>query len=933
MFAKAANSTPAVPSRNALRVLRQLAFAGSTVGGFCTVGAVTYDVHRRVRIAEQIIDNKRTLQTSAPNYDATASARRLAVMMEAAEAGEFMGLDSLKNKPPLQRTEGEGQAKTQGLPDSHADSSQRRSRSSRLPDAGEYSPFSPARGAEMKQQAAARVALAREAGQPEEDFDESEVPVEKRITRLISNDKEIEAANLFLQHVHSGGEVPITLESRAVARQLFAANCMKGNVFLARTLFERMERVSEIDVQMWATMMHLLAKEGHIDSVGVIYERHHRRLNVPAHLLEVVLRSLLESRRVNSAKRLFYRRIRDDENGGLCGAYMDGLWRKTRSIDLIVAEFRTILSSLANLERSPTEKVFNPLVKAFVESGQYEDAEALVADMPAKYNVQPGSRTLGILLYYKALSCDWEGVFAGLREMHRLGHTRDKRGFAFAFDRVFLEYYPTHSGREIFDFLISCIEQFELVPDKILHRHILEALVERGDSNLVGQITRIAKERKWNTGVDEEFFLNIMSTRRVSMQDSPVGIWRVLQAAKKHYGLAASSRRILGTGAASYSLDRGVIYPIHKPADETFATSLNELVHNKAIGNHIPLRKHMENHINGGRFEEALKAFRTAGSLGYVIQPNLIHLAVISTILAHGQLGLVDAQIIIKSEWPDWVKKPKKRTNPAYPRIPPIFFQQILQLKEDVSDLTLFKMAIFEYYNICQDTPTLTVKHHALTSLTKRLISTKNPRKAINILTAVYKSTWRKTHGFDQVLFKMWIRAFAATKNLRGVWWCMLAVLTRSEPIKQEFVVEAKRLVPILEQRFASQEDNDRIASRNIKILRRLSSVLEKKMQGDSHWVLRAPRPDLKKQRRTTVVSRPAEYRNALPTRYVEQMVDYFDEEIELDLLVNGNPHSEDELEQRWGEASLLSQHRCLPEDPGYPRYLDWEGKGERESE
>ncbi|KAJ5786356.1 uncharacterized protein N7503_011568 [Penicillium pulvis] len=98
MFPKAANSTPAVPSRNALRVLRQLAYAGS-VGTFCTVAAITYDVHRRIRVAEQIIENKRTIRTSAPNYDATASARRLALMMDAAEAGEFLGLDSLKHKP------------------------------------------------------------------------------------------------------------------------------------------------------------------------------------------------------------------------------------------------------------------------------------------------------------------------------------------------------------------------------------------------------------------------------------------------------------------------------------------------------------------------------------------------------------------------------------------------------------------------------------------------------------------------------------------------------------------------------------------------------------------------------------------------------------------------------------------------------------------
>lgn len=96
MISKRTSGTPAVPSRNALRLLRQLALAGSTVGGFCTVAALTYDVHRRVRVAERIVENKRTIQTSAPRYDATSAARRLARMMEAAEAGEYKGAESLR---------------------------------------------------------------------------------------------------------------------------------------------------------------------------------------------------------------------------------------------------------------------------------------------------------------------------------------------------------------------------------------------------------------------------------------------------------------------------------------------------------------------------------------------------------------------------------------------------------------------------------------------------------------------------------------------------------------------------------------------------------------------------------------------------------------------------------------------------------------------
>lgn len=919
MFANTANSTPAVPSRNALRVLRQLAFAGSTVGGFCTVGVLTYDVHRRVRIAEQIIENKRTLRTSAPNYDATASAKRLAMMMDAAEAGEFMGLDSLKDKPSLRRAKGDDQ--TQGLLDTHEDSSQQQPAAVRSSDLDQYGPFSQSRSIKMKESAEARVALARHAEPAEDAYEDSDVSAEKRITQLISEDREIEATNVFLENFYEAADVTISFETREVARKLFTVNCMKGNTFLARTLFERMEKVSVIDTQMWATMMHLLAKGGHIDSVGSIYERHHKKLRVPSYLLEVVLRSLLESRRVNPAKNLFYSRIKNDKNGGLCGAFLDGLWRKTRSLDLIIAEFRNILATLANLDRSPNEKLFNPLVKAFIESGQHEDAEDLVADMPTKYNVQPGSRTLGLLIYAKALTCDWEGVFAGMHEMHRLDFTRNKRDFAYAFDRVFLEYYPTHSGREIFDFLTSCIHQFGLVPDKILHRHILEALVEKGDSNLIGQISRLAEERQWSTGLNQDEFLSILIARRVSMQDSPVGFWRMIQAAKKQYGQVATTRRLLGTGSASYSLDRGVLYPIHKPANETFSRSLDDLVHTKLIDNHIPLRKQMEDHINAGRFQEALSVFRTASSSGFVLRPTHIHLAVIATILGHGWLGLADAQIIIKSEYPNWLKGRTAGANPAFPLVPPIFFQQLLQLDKGVSDTALLKMAIFEYYNLCQDTPHLIVKHHALASLSKKLISSKQGPKAIDVLTAVYKSTWRKSHGFDQVLFKMLLRAFASTENLRGVWWCLVAVLSRTEPAIQDFYVEVRRLMPTLEQICTRQGRNDDSkVTHNISVLHRLAESLLCSMQGEAGWVNKSPHPGSKTNGRMEVVSRSAEEQKVLPRGSTEDMVYYFDEEMELDLLMNNNIPTEDEVMRIWKESRLVNQEFWLPEDPKYPR-------------
>ncbi|ETN40539.1 uncharacterized protein HMPREF1541_04816 [Cyphellophora europaea CBS 101466] len=89
-----ASNAPPVPSKNALRALRNLAFANPTiifgaVGSACCAAAVSYEAQRRVRLAEQIIATKRTLR-SISDGKGNARARR---MFEAAEKGENFLLD------------------------------------------------------------------------------------------------------------------------------------------------------------------------------------------------------------------------------------------------------------------------------------------------------------------------------------------------------------------------------------------------------------------------------------------------------------------------------------------------------------------------------------------------------------------------------------------------------------------------------------------------------------------------------------------------------------------------------------------------------------------------------------------------------------------------------------------------------------------------
>ncbi|KAJ5688957.1 hypothetical protein N7462_003349 [Penicillium macrosclerotiorum] len=922
MFAKAANSTPAVPSRNALRVLRQLAFAGSTVGSFCTLAVITYDSHRRVRVAEQIIENKRILHTSAPNYDATASAQRLATMMEAAEAGEFMGLASLKDRKP--RRAGDAEVP---LTENTNPTDPLRPRARSLPKWAQSGPRelsarrTPDRLDEIAARARNRVALAREAKEASEARAAGDIPLEDKVCDLLKEDREIEAATLFIKHTQpeTDERVPVSLERQDLMRTLFVANCVKGNIFLARALFEHMEKVSEVDEEIWSTMMHLLAKEGHIESVGAIFERHQAKFTVPNYMLEVVLRCLLESRRLSGAKFLFYARIKHDAGGGLCGTYLDGLWKKTRKIDLINAEFHQILSALEELELRPTEKIFNPLVKAYTEAGNFEEAEALVADMAAKFGVKPGCRTFGLLVYSRALTCDWEAVMNGLHEMHELGFTTDHRQFARVFDRVLLEYYPVHSGPQILDFVMTCLNQFNIRPDRVLHRHILEALIERGDPSAISQITRLAEEHKWNTGFDQHDLIRTLEARRISMQGTPVGFWRMLQAAKKQYGMATSSRRLMGHSADYYSLEDGALRPNRK-ASETYPQTVNRLVDKrKSMAVHMPLHKRQEHYIHAGKFTKAIKDFNKANKSGHHIKAIHIKLAVIAKILNNGLGSLEDAQKTIKDEWHYWSRVPTIQNNPRFPQFVPIFFQQILQIERNsIREAALLKMALFEFYNICDDASHLNVKNHAAVSLARNLISQRRPRIASQVLMALYQSKWRKIYDFDQVLIKILLRAFANFGDARGVWWCLLTVISRKEIVLPEFVVEAKRLMPTLEGKLHDQSPGSE-HSHNLAVLRKVLIVLEQKASGLGNWATIHSAPDLKAQGRAKPASRSLKEQKLLPSASVAEVARSFDEEMEMDFLVSRKPVQRSALGRIWDEHRMVTASRLQPEDPQYP--------------
>ncbi|PYH80463.1 pentatricopeptide repeat protein [Aspergillus uvarum CBS 121591] len=940
-------TTPAVPSRNALRVLRRLALAGSTVGGFCTIAAVTYDVHRRVTIAERIVENKRALHASAPNYDATAAARRLARMMEAAEAGEFMGLESLKDQdrraasqttptptptpevisPPFDRTTATATATSSSFQDMYiplpgvggggsspalAEKLLRDTRpgpmNPQMQTPGLADGLGSLGSSGSSGSSANEIQKAAPSTLGDSLTDEKALmdtldnqPVTWQMQWLLTNDRPVYAAQLFLDK-HPETHQHLAPERRQLAEQVFFANCTAGNVHLARNVFERVEAVDQVSFEMWRTMILTLAKKGAIESAAAIYTRYMHRFKASPEMIDIVLRCLVESHRLTTAKWFLLRNLQYDRGCGLCGAYLTGLWRKTRSIELLNGQLSKLLRVLMRLGKKPTDKLFNPVIKAYVEFGRLADAEALANEMTVNHGIPPRCRTKGLLLLGKALQCDWEGVRAGFEEMHKLRLVYRVADFIPVFDRIFLEYWPTHTAEEIRTWLYGYLTEFEIVPDRVLYKHILEALVQKGDRDMVYDFLRFAKERKWPKLINEFAFLEMLRSQRHALEHSPIGFWQMLQAARMKYGQAAASQRILGYDQHSFPSPEVNKMPFTEDSLPFFQRMQQETQTSRPVDQYQKVHRLMAHYMHNGKFVEALKRYEAAKAARFHFKQVHVELAAIATII---EKGIEAARELIDSNW---------RSIRNVTRFLPQFFRQVTEIDTQATNEHI-KLAVFRFYEICSSGKDMTVKHHMLVALCRRLIHEDKPDLALELLSAIYMSRYRHTLAFDGPCLKMFLRAFTLADNPLGVRWCLMTALTWPK-IDTDFTIEVRRIIGRLRHRTESNLTNMHYMIEREEYLTHVADMVIRKVEGKdastTSDVIHNPR--LKRSKRN-IIKRPPTAIKVYRLEEVDKAVAEWDEEYELHAALGqiqnvrvraiADLTEEQYLEHEWKEGDL----------------------------
>ncbi|KAL4792377.1 squalene epoxidase-domain-containing protein [Aspergillus venezuelensis] len=924
-----AHGPPAAPSHNALRTLRRLALAGSTVGSFCAVAAITFDVHRRVTVAERIVESKRAIQTSAPRYDATSAARRLSRMMDAAEAGEFVSLEAWREEERKARKSRLGMESDSKPPNGKPPRAALKRNGTQFETARPYAddvlsnevidfvtelereriipqrkdgyqipssrPPPPSLASQQIAQSPNWESATATEDSRSELRSEEQPTLHEHMKALISQRKYIDAAQAFLD-AHPASIKGISTERRELAVAAFYLNCRKGNVFVARSVFERLEDVDHVSPTMWKILIVTLAQRGCIESAASVFVRHRTEFHLPGILLDVVLRCLLESRRLTSAKWLILRNLSKDKDGGLCAAYLTGLWKKTRSIELLNLQFVKIVTMLRRLKKRLTAKHLNPMLKAYVESGKFAEAEAFVREMTTTHQIKPLCWTKGYIVYGKALQCDWTAVDEGLEEMHVLGLTKEKTDFTRVFDRIFLEYWPSHTSDQIRDFLYRHIDRFNVTPDDVLYQHILEALVEKGNENIVSEFVDMGRERGWEIKINVKEYMETLHRRRSALEKSPVGFWQMLKNAREDMMRSNASQQLIGYDRDAFAEILPQMLVDGADFQEQWRDrTLNEVTSPfRAADRYQKLQKAMAHYMHSGKMAAALESFQHAKDHGHHIKAPEAELALIATLLEH---GLVETQARLDDSWAQLL---------------PIFFRQIRTM-DPASEAEALKMAIFRFYKLCWLRKDLVVKHHIAASTARRLISSGNPAMAIDLLVTVYTSKYGRLKSFDGVCMKMFLRAFAAKKHLFGIRWCILTALARGSALSSDFVVELERVLPIVRREVSLQKKRQELDWLDSALL-----AVRRKSQGSSKFKKIKGNPQLKKSLRRELKAQKS-WQSIWKNQFFKELVGKWDEEYELDRVMGRIDTDKDSILARWSEEARhppIALHIAVPAIP-----------------
>ncbi|KAI5300254.1 hypothetical protein KEM56_002610, partial [Ascosphaera pollenicola] len=812
---RSSSTTPtrsaAVPSRGALQALRSLALSNAatattvgTIGGLCTLALVSYDIHRKTKIAEQIIDQKNQLQASCPNYRVREPVKR-----KYASVADFAELPSAAENLPYQPvTQYTGQVEDTVDSSKIATAAPEPITASQSPQ-----PQDQTSGSDASQSATPHTSRAPFSRSFNYHLDKNELTIQSiarsrlaefslryadkndfilldaRIHRLLREGKVIEATQNFLDLYVASPK--FSRESRREAAvTLFYANLKDDNVFLARSIFESLEKHFAVTPALWELMILALGKEGRSEGIAELYTRYEHMFNLPKNLSVLVIRALLDTYRIEDAKKFAHRYVYRDDDCAVTGLYLLGVWKVSHKVEMVEAQFTQFVNIFKKRRRLVAEKLFEPMLKAYIEGGHEEQAAELIRAMTNEFGVPPGLRTMGLIAYSKALECDWDAVEADIKAIYASG-VADLHPHKFnkIFHRIFLEYSVANSGKRIFDFVMMGVNECGIRPDQVLFEQIIKTLIERGTKEMVGAVLEIAQEKSWDVTFDKEDFLNKIRASRLSVELSGYGLWNMYRAQKQKDSYASLSNRVLGYDISNIPLNEAYQLPWNHQPVQWWRNAMRFRDPKKPLNQFLPLHAQMLHFIQAGKTNQALSLYRLAKDSGFIVKRMHVELAMTASIVE--EEGIRGAKDILEEEH-------TLRGFGFGSPVTPIYLQQIMDVRpNEITRADALKLAVFGFYNLLER-KLLPFRHNFAAKVSSEMIRRNEVGLALELLRTVCRSRYGAMVPFDDATVKILVRGFAHAGNLKGVRWAILTAMGRPVILTRQLVTEILRVLESL---------------------------------------------------------------------------------------------------------------------------------------
>ncbi|KAI1943986.1 hypothetical protein LOZ66_000574 [Ophidiomyces ophidiicola] len=800
---------PSLCLRRAPGAVRRLALAGSTVGAVgsvVTVGTITYEINRRIGSAECLLESKRSLSATCPNYNMQARRATLSRIVEAAESGEYLDTESIRPEYTREAANKEAPPRMDELDRNRETGTKRLSprerntlddslswiqtlgslkveRNVRTPPVGQpmiaEDNFT-ALLSELQSKEQAGNYLNTQVKRHNHDSSDTNRSnrrhtkrsgTEESIQRLVDASKFMTAAQRFLTYIQPSPDV--SENAKDICFRLFNETINAGHFNLAYRLYEWMDFALTLSPESWEAMIHALGTQWKREEVVEVYLKHSETFEISKQLRPLVLTSLLHSLRLEDAKQFVFRFLKDDKLCSLCNVYILGLWKKTGDIELVKAQFDASSTMLRQNKIELSRPFFSGMLEALVEADDPKSIVHLIEDMKARYDHSPPGRLLSKMARQQALKFEWEEVFRILEKLHELHN--GSRYMLQTFHRVFLEFSAVHSGPKIRDFFFRGIENFGIIPDNIFFNHIARTYLQKGTTEMIVELIKTAEDGNWPVTLDKEKLLKLAESqhRRIS---TPPSIWEM----SRLFGRLHRGQRVPNVNIREKpnNLLRGKPYDFQsRPSTFDYA---------------VPLEEHLIYHIEQGSPGVAVGRFQEIRLLGRKVSTLELNLAVTAMILR--DRSILEAKHTLETDMDALVTLDNTALLP--------FFKRILSYSNDISEEEALALGISNFYDILVQ-EARPINNRVLVTTCASLIAENRPKDALRLMRFAcnHDNAPRK---LDAKTVRMVANASADIGHLGGIHWSIMAALRRDLPSTVPLVADIYTIIENLRSSLAA---------------------------------------------------------------------------------------------------------------------------------